>query len=170
MLCVLTKSLQSCPTLRLYGLWPTRLRCPWACPGKNTGVSCHSLLQETFLTQGWNPHLLSPALTDEFTSATWKASSVRSVAQSCPTLCHPMECNIPGLPVHHQLPEFTQTHAHGVRDVIQPPLSSPSPPAFNLSQHHNLFQWVISTHQVAKVLELQLQYQSFQWIFRTDFL
>ena len=77
-----------------------------------------------------------------------------------------------GLPVHHQLLEFTQTHAHWVGDAIQPfhPLSSPSPPTFNLSQHQGLFQWVSSSHQVAKVLEFQLQHQSFQWIFRTDFL
>ena len=75
-------------------------------------------------------------------------------------------------PVHHQIPEFTQTHVHGVGDAIQPshPLSSPSPPAFNLSQHQNLFQWVSSLQLVAKVLELQLQHQSFQWILRTDFL
>ena len=77
-----------------------------------------------------------------------------------------------GFPVHHQLPELTQTHVHWVSDAIQPshPLSSPSPPALNLSQHQGLFQWVDSLHQVAKVLEFQLQYQSFQWIFRTDFL
>ena len=75
-------------------------------------------------------------------------------------------------PGHQQLPEFTQTHVHRVSDAIQPshPLSSPSPPAFNLSQHQGLFQWVSSSHQVAKVLEFQLQHQSFQWIFRTDFL
>ena len=77
-----------------------------------------------------------------------------------------MECNISGLPVHHQLLEFTQTHVHWVGDAIQPshPLSSLSPPAFNLSQHQGLFQWVGSSHQVAKVLELQLQHQFFQWI------
>ena len=86
-----------------------------------------------------------------------------SVAQSCKTLCDPMNRSTPGLPVHHQLPEFTQTHAHWVGDVIQPfhPLSFPSPPAPNPSQHHGLFQWVSSLHQVAKVLELQLQHQSF---------
>ena len=77
-----------------------------------------------------------------------------------------------GLPVHCQLPEFTQTHVHWVGDTIQPshPLSSPSPPAFNLSQYQGLFKWVSSSHQVVKVLEFQLQHQSFQWIFRTDFL
>ena len=79
-----------------------------------------------------------------------------------------MDCSTPGLPVHHQLPGFTQTHVHWVSDAIQPfhPLSSPSP-AFNLSQHQGLFQWVSSSHQVAKLLEFQLQHQSFQWIFRT---
>ena len=79
-----------------------------------------------------------------------------------------MDCSMPGLPVHHQLPEFTQTHVHWVSDAIQPshPLSSPSPPAFNLSQHQGLFKWDSSSHQVAKVLEFQLQHQSFQWTFR----
>ena len=93
------------------------------------------------------------------------------VAQSCPTLCNAMNHSIPCLPVHHQFPEFTQTHVHQVGDAIQPsqPLASPSP-AFNLSQHQGLFQWVSSSHQVAKVLEFQLQHQSFQWIFKTNFL
>ena len=97
---------------------------------------------------------------------------VSSVTQSCPTLYDPVDCSTPGLPVHHQLLEFTQTHVHWVSDAIQPshPLSSPSPPAFNLSQHQGLFKWVNSSHQVAKVLEFQLQHQFFQWIFRTDFL
>ena len=83
-----------------------------------------------------------------------------------------MDCNTPGFPVHHQLLELAQTHVHWVGDAIQPshPLASPSPPAFNLSQHQGLFQWVSSSHQVANVLELQLQHQSFQWIFRTNFL
>ena len=95
-----------------------------------------------------------------------------SVAQLCLTFCDPMDCSTPGLPVHHQLLEFTQTHAHWVGDAIEPyhPLSSPSPPAFNLSQHQGLFRWLSSLHQVAKVLEFQLQHQSFQWIFMTDFL
>ena len=77
-----------------------------------------------------------------------------------------MDCSTPGLPVYHQLPEFIQTHVHWVGDAIQPshPLSSPSPPAFNLSQHQGLFKWVSSVHPVAKVLEFQLQHQSFQWI------
>ena len=76
-----------------------------------------------------------------------------SVAQSCLTLCDPINRNTPGLPVHHQLPEFTQTHVHWVGETIQPshPLSSSSPPAFNLSQHQGLFKWMSSSHQVAKV-------------------
>ena len=95
-----------------------------------------------------------------------------SVAQPCLTLCNPMNCSTPGLPVHHQLPESTQTHVHWVGDTIQPshPLLSPSPPALNLSQHQGLFKWVSSLHQVAKILEFQLQHQSFQWTPRTDFL
>ena len=83
-----------------------------------------------------------------------------------------MDCSTPGFPVHHQLLEFTQTHVHWVGDAIQSshPLSSPSPPTFNLSQHQGLFQGISSSHQVAKGLEFQLQHQSFQWVFRTDFL
>ena len=95
----------------------------------------------------------------------WHRPSVQfsSVAQSCLILCDPMNCSTLGLPVHHQLLEFTQTHVHWVSDTIQPshPLSSPPPPAFNLSQHQGLFQWVSSSYQVAKVLEFQLQHQSF---------
>ena len=95
-----------------------------------------------------------------------------SVAQSCPTLCDPMNCSMPGLPVHYQLLESTQTHAHWVGDAIQPshPLSFPSPPAPNPSQHQGLFQWVSSLHEVAKVVEFRLQHQSFQWTPRTDLL
>ena len=92
----------------------------------------------------------------------WQNIQFSLVAQSCPTLCNPMDCSTPGLPVHHQLLEFTQTHVHWVSDAIQSShrLSSPSPPAFNLSQHQGLFKWVSSLHQVAKVLEFQLQYSS----------
>ena len=105
-------------------------------------------------------------------SKTFQFSSVQSLSHV--RLCNPMNHSMPGLPVHHQLPESTQTHVHRVSDAIQlshhhqPSLSSPSP-VFNLSQHQGLFQWVSASHQVAKVLELQLQYQSFQWIFRSDF-
>ena len=83
-----------------------------------------------------------------------------------------MNHRTPGLPVHRQLPESTQTHVHWVDDAIQPshPLSSPSPPTFNLSQHQSLFQRVRSSHQLAKVLKFQLQHQSYQWTPRTDLL
>ena len=100
-----------------------------------------------------------------------------SVAQSCLTLCDPMDCSTPGLPVHHQLPEFAQTHVHWVGEAIQPshPLSSPSPPAFNLSQHQGLFKWVSSLHQVAKVLSFSFSISpsnkySGLISFRTDWL
>ena len=99
------------------------------------------------------------------------------VAQSCPTLCDPLDFSMPDLPVHHELPESTQTHVHWVGDAIQPshPLSSPFLPALNLSQHQGLLRWVSSSHQVARVLEFQLQHQSFQWTpgvisFRMDWL
>ena len=95
-----------------------------------------------------------------------------SVTQSCQTLCDPMDYSTPDFPVYHQFLELVQTHVHWVGDAIQPshPLSSPSPPALILSQHQGLFQWVSSSHQEAKVLEFQLQHQSFQWTLRTDLL
>ena len=99
-------------------------------------------------------------------------TSVSSITQSCPALWDPMDCRTPGFPVYHQLSELTQTQIHWVYYAIQPshPLSSLSPPTFNLSQDQGLFKWVSSSHQVAKVSEFQLQHQSFQSIFRTDFL
>ena len=92
-------------------------------------------------------------------------SSAQSLSLSHVQLCNPMDYSTPGLTVHHQLPEFTQTHVHQVGDAIQSshPLSPPSPPSFNLSWHQGLFKWVSSSHQVAKVLEFQLQHQPFQW-------
>ena len=98
-------------------------------------------------------------------------ASCCSVAKSYPTLCVPMDCSTPGFSVLHCLLEFAPTHVHWVSDAIQPshPQLSP-PPALNLSQHQGLFLWVSSSHQVAKVLELQHQHQSLQWIFRIDFL
>ena len=95
-----------------------------------------------------------------------------SVAQSRLTLCDPMDCSTPLFPVHHQFPKHAQTRIHRVSDTIPPshPLSSPSPPAFSLSQHQGLSQWVSALHQVAKGLELQFSHQSFQWIFKTDLL
>ena len=137
-------------------------------PGKNTGVGFHAFLQGSSLP-GIEPRsLTSPALAGRF----FTTSSVQfsSVTQLCPTLCNPMNCSMPGLPVHHQLPESNETHVHQVGDATQlsHPLSSPSPPAPNLSQHQGLFKWVSSSHQVAKVLEFQLEHQSFQWTPRTD--
>ena len=97
---------------------------------------------------------------DLFAFWNWSIDSVQfsSVTQLCPTLCDHMNHSMPGLPVQHQLPEFTQTHVHQVSDAVQPshPRSSPSPPVPNPSQHQGLFQWVNSSHEVAKVLEFQL--------------
>ena len=100
---------------------------------------------------------------------------VSSVQFSCSVMFDslwPNGCSTPGLPVHHQPQEFAQTHVHWGSDAIQQthPLSSPSPPTFSLSQHQSLFKWVCPSHQVAKVLEFQLQHQSFQWTLRTDLL
>ena len=123
------KSLQSCPTL-----WdPKDCNLP--------GSSVHGIF-----------NILIPRCQG--------CSCFHSVSQSCPTLCDPMDCSTPGFPVHHRLPELAQTHIHQVGDATQPshPLSFPSPPAFNLSQHQGLFQWMSSLHQVVKVLELQLQH------------
>ena len=96
------------------------------------------------------------------------------VARSHPTVCDAMDCSLPGFTVLCYFPEFAQIHVHQVSDTIQPshPLSPPSLPAPNPSQHQGLFQWVSSSHQLAKLLEFQLQHQhqSFQWIIRTDFL
>ena len=120
---------------------------------------------------------LSCPCKDGTSNITWsqpvqKSFQFSSVPHSCLTLCDPMDCSTSGFPVHHQFPEFAQTHIHQVGDAIQTshPLSSPSPPAFNLSQHQGLFYWVGSSHQVTKVLELQLQHQCFQKIFRIVFL
>ena len=123
-------------------------------------------------------HILIIALVVLFSSLTFFGgndfSSVQFslVTQSCLTLGNPMDWSTPGLPVHHQLPGFTQTHVHWVSDDIRPshPLLSPSPPAFNLLQHQGLFKWVSTLHQVVKILEFQLQHQSFQWTLRTDLL
>ena len=123
------------------------LLCPYL-PMHSTCISC------------FNPH--SP----------WSSVQFSSVTQSCPTLCSSMNRSMPGLPVHHQLPEFIQTHVHQVSDAIQPshPLSSPSPPAPNPSQHLSVSQWVSSSHEVAKVLEFQLQHHSLQRNPRADLL
>ena len=126
----------------------------------------HSCFRKTS-TDIWS---ISPVVTCE-TSSLRCVSVVQFSPSVCLTLCDPMVYSTPGFPVHHHLPKLAQTHVHRVGDAIQPshPMSSPSP-AFNLSQHQGLVQWVHSSHQVAKVLEFQLQHQSFQWTFRTDFL
>ena len=116
----------------------------------------------------WNKEFYMRELTLSFQKSIIQCfSSVQfsSVAQSCPTLCDPVDCSTPGLLVHQQLQEFTQTHVHWVSDAIQPshPLLSPSP-ALSLSQHQGLFKWVSCSHQVATVLEFRLQHQSFRWI------
>ena len=118
----------------------TRVLCPWGFPGKNTADGCHSLLQGIFPTRGWDLSLL--CCRQILYHLSHQGSLFSPVAQSCPTLCDPVDCSTPGLPVHHQLPEFTQTHVHSVSDANQPshPLSSPSLPAFNLSQHQGIFQ------------------------------
>ena len=115
-------------------------------------------------------HMHWAALSNFVCFSSIQFSSVQSLSRV--QLCDPMNHSSPGLPVHHQLLEFTQTHAHRISDAIQPshPLSSPSPPAPNPSQHQGLLQWVNSSHEVAKVLEFQLQRQSFQWKPRTDLL
>ena len=127
--------------------------------------SCHFLLQGFFPTQSLNTSLQCLLFCRRIVYC-WAIREApikcgfqfSSVTQSWPTLCDPMNCSTRGLPVHHQLPEFTQTHVHRVGDAIQPShaLSFPSPPAPNSSQHQSLFQWVNSLHEVAKVLEFQL--------------
>ena len=145
---------------------------------KESVFSCEVHLGLCMLGSYWVPGICSGVTGKQNSSDSVKVyfkttvSQFSSVAQSCPTFCDPMDRSTPGFPVHHQLPELTQTHVHRVSDAIDPshPLSFPSPPAFNLSQHQGLFKWFSSSHQVAEVLEFQLQHQSFQWIFRTDFL
>ena len=147
-------------------------------PRECTGNSKHLLptTQETALTWTSPDGQYQNQIDYSLCSQRWRWSissfQLSSVAQWCLTLCDSMDGSTPGLPVHHQLPESTQTHVHWVGDAIQPshPLSSPSPPTFTLSQCQCLFQWVSSSYQVAKVLEFQLQHQSFQWTLRTDFL
>ena len=117
---------------------------------KFTGVSASVFPMNI---QGWFPLGLTgliSTLFKGFSAFQIRSDQIRSVAQLCPTLCDPMNCSTPGLPVHHQLPEFTETHVHRVSDAIQPshPLSSPFPLAPNPSQHQSLFQWVNSSHEV----------------------
>ena len=128
-------------------------------------ASVHEVAKSLTQPNDWT---VNPTLSDLFKYSV----QFSSVTQSCLTLCNLMDGSTLGFPVHLQLPELIQTHVHWVSDAIQPfhPLSSPSPPALNLSQYQGLFKSVISLQQVAKVLEFQLQHQSFQKIFRTDLL
>ena len=140
---------------------------PWS-----DGTRCHDLsfFECWVLSQLFHCPFLPSSWASYFLFILCRSVQFSSVAQSCPTLCGPVNRSMPGLPVHHQLLESTQTHVHRVNDAIQPshPLSSPSPPALSLSPHQGLFQWVSSLHEVAKVLEFQLQHQPFQWTSRTD--
>ena len=122
--------------------------------------------------QGWLSHKLESRLLGEIsTTSDMHIWCYCSVAQSCLALCDPMDCSTPGFPVLHHLLEFAPFHVHWINDAIQSshPLSPRSLPALNLSQHQGVFQWIHSWHQVAKVLELQLQHQSFKKVFRVDF-
>ena len=127
------------------------------------------MLNEAYLT---HTHSYALETLDSISPLCFSSVQFSSVAQLCLTLCNPMNRSMSGLPVHHQLLKFTQTHVHQVGDAIQPshPLSSPSPPAPNPSQHQGFFQWVNSSQQVTKVLEFQLQHHSFQRTPRTDLL
>ena len=170
--------------LRLHDLWVRNHRLRWGVKGRRGPGSRPSSWEQSlpeastldFPKQEWNRWVVPWGVGGQVIQGTLvlhvlvKTIQFSLVAQSCPTLCDSMNCSMPDLPVHHQLPELTQTHVHQVGDAIKPshPLSSPSP-TFNFSQHQGLFQWV-SSHQVAKVLELQLQHQFFQWIFWTDLL
>ena len=146
-------------------LLPESLIWHLSCPVERSGV----MASDRHRAESCLPHSLA-VQTLASVSSSVQLSSVQ-FSLSVVSDSDPMDCSTPGLPVHHQPPEFTQPHVHWVGDAIQPshPLSSPSP-AFNLSQHQGLFKWVSSSHQVAKVLEFQLQHHSFQWTPRTDVL
>ena len=153
-----------------HGLYPTRLLCPWNFLGKDTGVGSHSLLH--FLHWRQILYYLSHKVSPWECNIASNICQFSSVPQLCLILCDPIDCSMPGFPVHHQFTDLTQTQVHWVGDARQPshPLFSLSPPTFNPSQHWGILQWVSSLHQVDKVLEFQLQHQSLQWIFRTNFL
>ena len=169
-------------SLQPYGLQTPRPLCPWDSPGKDTEVGCHALLQGIFPTQELNPSLLHlPHCTwilyplSHLGSPISAISSVqfsRSVMSDSLLLHEPQHARPPYPPCQASLPPSTQTHVHWVGDAIQPsnPLLSPSPPTLNLSQYQGLFKWVSSSHQLAKVLEFQLQHQSYKWTPRTELL
>ena len=151
-----------------------QLACVWS---HDVWQRCNFKPSGTSSRMGWAPCWRPLTDTDckslsSHTTCSWTDTMLKPVARSCPTLWDPMSFSTPGVPVLHCLPEFVQIHVYWVSDAIQPshPLPPTSPLALNLAQHQGLFQWVSSSHQVAKVLELQLQHQSFQWISRVDFL
>ena len=159
-------------SLRPHGLYS-----PWNSPGQNTEWVALPFSRGSSQPRDPNPGLLHCRQILYQLSHKGSPRTDSSVAELCLTICDPMDWSTPGFPVHQQLPELAQTHILWVGDAIQPfhPLLSPSPPAFNLSQYQGLFRWVSSSNQVAKVLEFQLQHQSFQWIsglisFRMDWL
>ena len=175
---------------------PTRFPRPWDSPGKNTGVDCHFLLQcmkvksESKVTQscptlsdpmdcslpGSSIHGIFQAGVLEWGAIAFSEQhcsvQFNSVAQLCLTLCNLMDCSTPGLPFHDQCPEFTQIYVYWVGNAKESshPLSCPFHSTFNLSQYQGLCKWVSSSDHMAKILTLQLQNQSFQWTFNTDFL
>ena len=145
------------PTLRVHS--DSRPSSQWCHPAISSSVAPFSSCPQSLPASGSFPMSQFFASGGHSIGGSASASDqIRLVAQSCLTLCDLMYRSTPGISVHHQLPEFTQTHVHRVSDAIQPshPLSSPSPPSHNLSQHQSLFQWVNSSHEVAKVLEFQL--------------
>ena len=169
----LSSSMSECTLQRYWSLFPNLPYSRSLISVVLNMITYHNLLVESSLQRclGYFLFIISVTRIIQWTFlSSLKFDVFSSVAQSCLTLCDPMYCSMSGLPVHHQLPESTQTHVHRVCDTIQPshPLSSPSPPAPNPSQHQGVFQWVNSSHEVAKVLEFQPQHQSFQWTARTD--
>ena len=148
----------SCPQVQIQS------RSLWGCGACQGYFVIDALIQSKFIHKEEEPE------DGRHDHKKWSERSFSSVTQLCLNLQDAMVCSTPGFPVHHQLPELAQTHVHWVGDAIQPshPLSSPSLPAFNLSQHQDLFQGVSASHQVDKVLEFQLQHRSSQWIFRTE--
>ena len=160
---------------RLPGMWETRARSldqedhlkkemathsstlVWRIPWRKEPGRLQSMGSSQRVGLDWGASLSLSAI-HSVTSSEYPSVQFSSVTQACPTICDPMNSSTPGLPVHHQLPQFTQTHVHRVSDAIQPshPLSFPSPPAPNPSQHQSLFQSVNTLHEVAKVLEFQL--------------
>ena len=172
---------------RPHGLQPTRLRCPWIevsyilCTATNMWCSqINTFPPPKKKYRGREKNKTTyPQNSQKFggdacnhTILGFSSVQLSSVTQLCPTLCNPMNRSMSGLSDHYQLPEFIQTHFHWIDDAIQPShsLPSPSPPALNLSQHQGLCKWVSSSHQVAKILEFQLQHQCFQWTLSTDLL